>query len=120
MMKVLDAAMRLIPGGTISYMKFTGNTINSMGIRVPSYDSRIAYGHIQPVPSKMYPRYGLVLGKEYKLLHVKADIVGTDQQTSGDLVKWNSKTYTVTNVSDWYGYDGWTRLVLTAQKEGEL
>lgn len=117
MMNILDAAMRLIPGGTIHYMKFTGCTVNEMGVDVPTYAKNIAVGHIQPVPSKMYPRYGLTLGKEYKLLHIKAHVIGVDQQTSGDIVKWNNRTYTVTNVSDWFAYDGWTRLILTSEKE---
>ena len=117
MMGVLNAAMRLIPGTSITYRKYIGNAVNEIGVRVPTYETLVAVGHIQPVPSRMYARFGLTLGKKYDLLHIKAHVVGVDQQTSGDLVTWQGKTYTPINVSDWFAYDGWTRLVLTERKE---
>lgn len=119
MINVLGAAMRLIPGSTVSYAQFSGSTVNAMGVKIPQYSEAVTVtGHIQPLPSRLYARFGLTLEKEYKLLHIPANVMGVNRKNTGDYVTWNGRDYSIVGVADWfdYGNQKWVRLILTERK----
>lgn len=114
---LLSKALGIIPPTTVQYHSCTGQQINSFGISVPVYDEPVTVREalVQGLNNRMYADYGLSLEKEYKMLHIKADIEGVNRKTSGDKVVYGGRSYTVIAVANHFEYDGWDRLILAEE-----
>ena len=119
---VLLTAMRVIPPETLTYEKYTGTTVNEIGLDVPTYDQPITTkGSIQHhISERMYEAYGLDLNKDYALVNVPANIVGSEENKSPDRLTFHGKKWIVVKNNNWYVYNGWVKLVVIAQKDYEV
>lgn len=118
---VLLTAMRVIPPETLTYEKYTGTTVNEIGLDVPTYAPPITTkGSIQHhISERMYEAYGLDLNKDYALVDVPANIVGAEENKSPDRLTFHGKKWIVVKNNNWYVYNGWVKLVVIAQKDYE-
>lgn len=114
---LLSKALGVIPPTSVQYYPCNGQQINSFGISAPTYGEPITVSDalVQALNNKMYADYGLTLEKEYKLLHIKADLEGVNRKTSGDKVVYGGRSYTVIAVANHFEYDGWDRLILAEE-----
>lgn len=115
---LLSLALRIIPPTTVQYCPCIGTPENEFGMIVPAYGEAVTVRDalMQALNKEMYAAYGLTLEKEYKLLHIKADLEGVSRKDSGDRVIYNGRNYTVVAVANHFEYDGWDRLILAEEK----
>lgn len=119
MNNLLSMALKIIPPTPVKYYSASGVVRNSMGIISPVFSDPVTVKDalVQPVNSEMYAQYGLTIGKEYKILHIKADIEGVNRKLTGDKIEYNGKKYTVVDVKNHYEYNGWDRLIIAEEKD---
>lgn len=116
---LLKLALGVIPQVEISYVKFLGNTVSNIGVKVPSYGEGIVInGSVQRVKTEVYEQLGLKMEKNYKAVFVPVDIVGINYQVSPDKFTFYGRNWIVCgDLANWYNYDGWNVLLVVAERD---
>lgn len=118
---LLNKALNLIPGETYTYYQYTGETVNSMGIAVPTYaDGVTVKGSVQSPENAVYQQMGLSLDKNYKIFYGSIDIKGNALQPQPDRFVYNGATYEVIRNAHWFVYDGWCGVLAVEIKNDRL
>lgn len=105
---LLQKALRSIPPVTFQYEKFIGETINTMGIKVPTYEAPVTVkGSVQSPENSLYEQMGLSLEKNYRIFYGSIDIKGNEAQQQPDRFIYDGKTFETVKNADWFNYDGW-------------
>lgn len=118
---LLAQALSVIPSQSFTYYKFKAVTVNEIGNKQIQYESPIELqGSVQAISQDMYDKLGLDWSKKYISIHSSTDIRNTDnEQPVPDKIVWQQKEYLVTKVTNWYGQDGWTRIIAVEQTVDE-
>lgn len=117
---LLKQASAVIPCAKIQYRKYAGNAQeNDFGIIPPPYGDPVTVrAHVQPVPSAMYAQLDLQPGRNARRVFIPADVSGMEEiGVGGDVLLFGGKTWKITSVEDWHGYDGWKALVVVEEKD---
>lgn len=111
---LLNVAMGLLGNQATEYLRFIGTETLANGVKIEKYEDAVPVdgGSVQPIPKSVYGERGLNLSREYVTWFVSMDVIGLDRDHSGDLMKWNGRTYKVDSDNSWYGQDGWCELVM--------
>lgn len=105
---LLKKALTLIPGESFQYLKYEGEQVNGMGIKIPTYADPITIiGSVQSPENSLYQQMGLSLDKNYKIFYGSIDIKGNEAQPQPDKFIYNGKTFETVRNADWFIYDGW-------------
>lgn len=105
---LLQKALKLIPPVSFQYEKFIGETINTMGIKVPTYAEPVTIkGSVQSPENSLYEQLGLSLEKNYRIFYGSAEIKGNEAQSQPDRFIYDGKRYETVKNADWFNYDGW-------------
>ena len=105
---LLKKALRLIPGETYQYIKYLGEEVNAMGIKVPAYSEPVIIkGSVQSPENSLYEQMGLSLEKNYKIFYGSTDIRGNETQPQPDKFIYDGRTFETVKNSNWFNYDGW-------------
>lgn len=105
---LLKTALSVIATQTISYLRYSGRTLNAARQEVPTYQAAINLkGSLQPVPRHRYEQFGLNLQKSYYTFYASADVIDLARATAGDKFTYDGKTFQVESNNDWYAVDGW-------------
>jgi hypothetical protein len=108
MIDVYALASGLIGSDEIQLKKFIGNTENTVGQEIPSYDDPILIeGQFQAIEATLYARLGLDLTKAYRTLYTAESIKMLDDSSS-DRIIYNNEEYQAIKKLDWSlnGYKG--------------
>lgn len=116
---LLISAMSLIPPETLTYEKWIGNTINEIGLDIPTYADPVeVQGSIQyHIAERTYTAYGLDLNKNYALVNLPAEVVGGAENPTPDRLTFHGKNWIVVKCNNWYMYDGWVKLIVVWEKQ---
>lgn len=122
MWNLLGLASRLIPTVTVQYRTFINTEPNSFGIMVNVYSEPITItkAHIQPLKAEMYAQYALQPSRNVKVCYIPADVTGTIDKSTNDIIIFNNKKFNIIDTHDWYDYDGWNKLIIVEDKDYEL
>ena|SRR5271156_1540617 len=105
---LLNMALRLIARQGITYYKFAGRILNSVGQDITIYGPpQTIVGSWQPVPRALYQTYGLDLQKDYFTFYTSNNILDIDRDISADQIAFNGQRYQCESDNDWYPMDGW-------------
>lgn len=111
-MNLLGLALGIVGKQRPMLAKFTGQTTNAAGHRVPSYAAPVAVdASVQPVPQKAYQALGLDFNKEYVSVYTAAGVVATSREGKGDKLTYDGKTYYCESATDWQAQAGWVNVV---------
>lgn len=109
---LLKLALKVIPGESYEYLKYEGEQVNALGIKVPTYaDAQTITsdsGIVQSPENSVYQQLGLSLDKNYKIFYGAVDIQGNEEQPQPDRFIYKDKTYETIRNSNWFDYDGWS------------
>ena len=105
-------ASTLIPLKKYQYFKFNSNSINSVGIITPSYDtSTTIKANIQPVNRSVYEQFGLDMQKTYYTIFTSEILQDLQRDKTGDKIIFNGKTLQIESTNeDWdsqYGFNSY-------------
>lgn len=118
---LLNKALNLIPGESFTYYKYQGETVNTMGIKVPTYAEGLTVkGSVQSPENSMYQQLGLSLDKNYKIFYGSLDIKGNALQPQPDRFEYNGALYEVIRNAHWFVYDGWCGVFAVEIKNNRL
>ena len=118
---LLNKALTLIPGETFIYYQYQGETVNAMGIKVPTYaDGITVKGSVQSPENSVYQQMGLSLDKNYKMFYGSINIKGNALQPQPDRFEYNGGLYEVIRNAHWYIYDGWCGVLAVEIKKDRL
>ena len=118
---LLQRALSLIPGESYTYYKYMGETVNTMGIAVPSFaDGKTITGSVQSPDNSLYQQMGLSLDKNYKIFYGSEDIKGNALQPQPDRFKYDGAMYEVVRNANWFNYDGWCGVLAVEIKKDRL
>lgn len=110
---LLNMALTLIAKQSLTYYKFAGRSLNSVGQDVTTYDTPITLvGSWQPVPRKLYQQYGLDLQKDYFTFYTSNNVLDLQRDISGDQLAFNGQRYQCESNNDWYPMDGWKGILV--------
>lgn len=105
---LLNSALGLIGHQTLSYKHFTGYSVSDIGVKVSIYEEPIFLrGSFQPVPKELYEVNGLDFKQQWFVFYTSKDILEIGEDTSSDILVYNSKRYQVTSKNDWLDFNGW-------------
>lgn len=105
---LLRAASRIIPGQSIGYRAFTGNTKNAALIEVPSYAAAVPLAaNVQAVPRTMYEALGLDLQRNYIIVYASKDLRDVKRDGASDQIDYAGRLYDVESNTDWFSQNGW-------------
>lgn len=115
---LLNKALKLIPGENYQYLKYLGEQVNAMGIKVPTYATAITvYGSVQSPENSLYEQLGLSLEKNYKIFYGPEAIKGNEAQPQPDKFIYDGKTFETIRNADWFIYDGWCGVLAVELKK---
>lgn len=115
---ILNLALGVIRPVQFQYQEYITSTINSIGIKQPSYSQpKTVSGSIQPVNTGVYQAYGLDFMKEYIRVYVPAEVRSIDRQATPDRIIFQGKTYVIIQCQAWHFYDGWNELIAVRDKD---
>jgi hypothetical protein len=119
---LLTTALRLIPPVQIEYQVYNGSQLNSFGIEVNSYSDSVIVkkAHIQPLKAEMYADYGLQPSQNVKVCYIPANVIGTLNKSSNDIIIYNNKRFNIVNTHEWFTYNGWNKLIIIEEKNYEI
>jgi hypothetical protein len=119
MWNLLNLASRLIPTVTAQYRIFTGSVLNEAGIEINTYSEAITIknAHVQPLKAEMYAQYELQPSQNAKVCYIPANVAGTVNKTSNDIIIFQGKRFNIFDTHDWYDYDGWNKLIIVEDKD---
>lgn len=105
---LFNLATSVIPPETAQYVQFLGNTVNEIGLSIPSYAEPVEItASIQPVGDTAYKDLGLDFQKEYYYVYSNQRMHGLNEQTQPDKLNFHGKVFTVQKTCYWNEYDGW-------------
>jgi hypothetical protein len=105
---LLNAAFAMVAAQPFDYVKYTGRTINTIGLYESSYETpETLIGSIQAVPRNVYQEYGLDFQKIYFTIFVSKDVVDLARDVSGDQVQWLGRVLQIVSQTPWFNIDGW-------------
>lgn len=108
---LLKLALKVIPGESYQYLKYTGEQVNALGIKVPSFaDAQVItpdIGIVQSPENSVYQQLGLSLDKNYKIFYGAVNIEGNETQPQPDRFIYQGRTYEAIRNTNWFDYDGW-------------
>lgn len=109
---LLNRALSRIAAQQITYFKFNGTTVNSVGVMNTDYAvPRIIAGSVQPVPRALYDKYGLLFDKNYVTIYVSKNALDVAADIAGDQFAYNGKRYQAESKTDWFAQDGWDAIL---------
>lgn len=118
---LLNIALKLIPGESFTYYRYKGETIDTMGRKIPSYEEgQVIYGSVQSLDNSLYQQLGLDLAKNYKIFYGADDIKGNAEQSQPDKFEYAGKTYEIVRNANWFNYDGWAGVLAVEIKKDRL
>lgn len=110
---LLEIALGAIASQEGQWLRFAGNTENSQGQEIPSYDAPISvYGSFQPTDAKTVQERGLDTTQKYRTFYTSNPIAITERSTSPDLMIFYGRKYQVTGDTDWFPQDGQKAVIL--------
>lgn len=105
---LFNMATRVIPPETIKYKHFLGNTVNEIGLAVPTYAEAIDIkASVQAVGDDLYKDLGLDFQKEYYTVFSNQRMYGINEQAQPDILIFHGSTYMVHRNTHWDEYNGW-------------
>lgn len=112
MFNLLDAALTLIPGSSLQWIRETGRTTNDLGQWVTTYAQPISIdGSFQPLDQSKYEALGLDLNKHYYVLYGSHDLLAVDRDRSGGIIVHNGRRYHIDSNINWFDYNGWKAVI---------
>lgn len=116
---ILLTAMTVIPPEPIEYEKYKGNITNQIGYDVSYYAPAVkTQASIQShISEKMYQAYGLDLNKNYRLVNIPAEIIGTAEQITPDRLTFHGRRWIVIKSNNWHEYNGWCKIIVVEEKD---
>jgi len=106
---LLNQAFALIGQNAFDYYKYTGRTVNTIGLYESAFDLPVTLsGSIQAVSRSVYQNLGLDFQKQYITIFVSSNVIDMARGRSGDEIAWNGRRYQLANEMNWYEVDGWT------------
>ena len=111
--------MSVIPPEPIKYEKYQGIITNQIGYDVAAYAEPIdTKASIQShISEKMYQAYGLDMNKNYRLVNIPAEIIGTAEQNSPDRLSFHGRRWIVIKSNNWHEYNGWCKVIVVEEKD---
>ena len=105
---LFNLATTVIPPETAQYIEFKGNTVNEIGLSVPTYAEPVEIkASIQPVGDSSYKDLGLDFQKEYYTVYSNQRMHGLNEQSQPDKLYFHGKDFIVQKTCYWNEYDGW-------------
>lgn len=105
---ILNMALSVIAKQQVTYYRFAGRALNSIGQDITTYNSPIfVVGSWQPVPRTLYYQYGLDLQKDYFTFYTSNNVIDVGRDVSGDQIAFNGQRYQCESNNDWFQLDGW-------------
>lgn len=109
---LLSMALSVIAPQTVSYYRFTGNTVNAIRNKIPSYADPVdILGSLQPVARALYSQYGLDLSKKYFILFTENNLIAVDRSIAGDQISVEGVRYECLSATEWFNLDGWVEIL---------
>lgn len=110
---LLNMAFSVIGKQTVSYLRATGETVNAIGYKVPTFATAVSIqGSFQPVPRRLYQVYGLDMEKNYATFYTSLNVQDIQRAKQGDVVEFNNVRWLCQSENDWFAVDGWTGVLL--------
>jgi len=106
---LVNLALSVIGGQTVSYYKFTGRTTNTRGLYVPEFADPIdVVGSFQPDPRELVQLMGLDANKTYAAFYTsRTDVLDVGRDRTGDEFTYAGRKYRVLGTTPWEAVDGW-------------
>ena len=105
---LFEIARSVIPTETAQYVQFLGDTVNVIGLSVPTYAEPVdIQASIQPLGDDAYKDLGLDFQKEYYTVYSSQRMHGLNEQAMPDKLRFHGKEFTVQKTTYWNEYDGW-------------
>lgn len=115
---LLKKALKLIPPESYLYYEFLDETVNELGVSVPTYANPVSVsGSVQSPENSLYNQLGLSLDKNYKIFYGAISIKGNEVQPQPDRFLYDGKIYEVVKNSNWFNYDGWSGVLAVELKD---
>ena len=115
---LLKKALKLIPPESYLYYQYQGESVNEIGIRVPTYADPITItGSVQSPENSMYNQLGLSLDKNYKIFYGAISINGNETQNQPDRFLYDGRLFETVKNTNWFNYDGWSGVLAVELKE---
>jgi len=116
---LLNMALTMIHRQKITYYKYIGRVLNSVGQYVTTYEPPSdIFGSWQPVPRNLYAQYGLDFQKNYYTFYSLSDVMDLKRDITSDKVAYNSQLFQVESANDWFALDGWKGVLCVQIDEG--
>ena len=107
----------MIPGESFEYLKYEGETVNALGVKVPTYaDAVPVTGSVQSPENSIYEQLGLSLEKNYKIFYASKDIKSNETQPQPDRFIYDNRTFETVRNTNWFLYDGWAGVLAVELK----
>lgn len=113
---LFNLATSVIPPETIQYKHFIGNTVNSIGLAVPTYDEPVLIkASVQAVGDDLYKALGLDFQKEYYTVYSNQRMYGLNEQAQPDMLIFHGSTFMVHKNTHWDEYNGWGSVLVVKE-----
>ena len=114
---LLELALTVLPAVNFEHRYFLGETVNEIGVKVPSYSEWTACrGMVQPVQRSRYEELGLDFAKDYINVWGSIPLHSVGLQNQPDQLRWNGFLFTITAVNEWNQYNGWVNVTAAQDK----
>jgi hypothetical protein len=118
MINLLYAALSALPKQNFQIRKFIDFQEDSAGLKINRYSlPQDAIGNIQAVNNEIYKKLGLDFEKNYLMLWSLEPIKVLNGQNAPDMILIDGKAFKPIRELDWYGYNGWTCVLILEDKE---
>lgn len=110
---LLNLAMSVVATQDIELIRFTGRTLNEIGIWENQYAAPVTVrASVQAINLNVYKQFGLDWQKNYFQVYVNLDVVPLERDHAGDRVRYNGKLFQATSDVPWQSIDGWDSFVM--------
>lgn len=109
---LLNRALQLIGAQEITYLAFTGRTVGTNLMQVPSYATPVLLrGSIQAVPRALMEILGLDMQRNYVTIFVPSAVLDIARDVSSDKFQYGGRTFQGVSSTDWYAQDAWMAII---------
>lgn len=110
---ILKTALSVIVPQTVTYLQYTGRTLNNVGQQVTTYAAPVyvSTGSFQPVPKRLYYSMGLDFQKQYYNWFVQKGVIDISRGVAGDQIVFNGGRFQCESNTDWFAIDGWDQVL---------